>query len=140
MLKLTRTGLGLLTRQYRSVLRKCWLINVGLWQTVGDAVSKAVSVPAKLIASLMSGGTMDGEAFNVLDEILLNRLFERKLASLTAIGLGIAAATMPGEALAITPDEVMAEMNKSSAKTHVEWTSHATSGTQGYDSNTHTGV
>ena len=100
MLRLTRTGLGLLTRQYRSVLKKCWLINVGLWHTMGDAVSRAVSVPARLIASLMSGGTMNGESFSVLDEILLNRLFERKLASLTAIGLGIAAATMPGEALA----------------------------------------
>ena len=29
MLKLTKTGIGLLTRQYRSVLKKCWLINVG---------------------------------------------------------------------------------------------------------------
>ena len=48
MLKLTRTGIGLLTRQYRSVLHKCWLINVGLWQAMGDAVSKAVSVPARL--------------------------------------------------------------------------------------------
>ena len=102
MLRLTRTGLGLLTRQYRSVLRKCWLINVGLWQTMGDAVSKAVSVPARLIASLFSGGTMNGESFSVLDEILLNRLFERKLATLTAIGLGIAAATMPSTAAAET--------------------------------------
>ena len=31
MLKLTKTGIGLLTRQYRSVLRKCWMINVGLF-------------------------------------------------------------------------------------------------------------
>ncbi len=31
MLRLTRTGIGLLTRQYRSVLKKCWLINVGLF-------------------------------------------------------------------------------------------------------------
>ncbi len=30
-MKYTRTALGLLTRQYRSVLRKCWLINVGLF-------------------------------------------------------------------------------------------------------------
>ena len=31
MLKLTKTGIGLLTRQYRSVLKKCWAINVGLF-------------------------------------------------------------------------------------------------------------
>ena len=31
MLKLTKTGIGLLTRQYRSVLKKCWLINVGVF-------------------------------------------------------------------------------------------------------------
>ena len=31
MLKLTKPGVGLLTRQYRSVLRKCWMINVGLF-------------------------------------------------------------------------------------------------------------
>ncbi|MBR3676291.1 MAG: hypothetical protein IKN71_04065, partial [Alphaproteobacteria bacterium] len=31
MLKLTRTGIGLLTRQYRSVLHKCFLINFGLF-------------------------------------------------------------------------------------------------------------
>ena len=98
MLKLTRTGIGLLTRQYRSVLHKCWLINVGLWQAMGDAVSKAVSVPARLVASLLSGGALNGEAFNVLDEILLSRLFERKLTSLTAIGLVVAAATMPSKA------------------------------------------
>ena len=31
MLKLTKTGIGLLTRQYRSVLKKCWLLNIGLF-------------------------------------------------------------------------------------------------------------
>ena len=30
MLKLTKTGIGLLTKQYRSVLRKCFLLNLGL--------------------------------------------------------------------------------------------------------------
>ena len=30
MLKLTKTGIGLLTRQYRSVLKKCFLINLGI--------------------------------------------------------------------------------------------------------------
>ena len=31
MLKLTKTGIGLLTKQYRSVLRKCVLLNLGLF-------------------------------------------------------------------------------------------------------------
>ena len=31
MLKLTKTGIGLLTKQYRSVLRKCLLLNLGLF-------------------------------------------------------------------------------------------------------------
>ena len=31
MLKLTKTGIGLLTRQYRSVLKKCLLINLGVF-------------------------------------------------------------------------------------------------------------
>ena len=30
MLKLTKTGIGLLTKQYRSVLKKCLLLNLGL--------------------------------------------------------------------------------------------------------------
>ena len=30
MLKLTKTGIGLLTKQYRSVLRKCLLLNLGI--------------------------------------------------------------------------------------------------------------
>ena len=33
MLKLTKTGIGLLTKQYRSVLRKCILYNLGLFAT-----------------------------------------------------------------------------------------------------------
>ena len=31
MLKLTKTGIGLLTRQYRAVLKKCFLINLGIF-------------------------------------------------------------------------------------------------------------
>ena len=33
MLKLTKTGIGLLTKQYRSVLRKCLLLNFGVFIT-----------------------------------------------------------------------------------------------------------
>ncbi|MBO6288714.1 MAG: hypothetical protein J6N45_00115, partial [Alphaproteobacteria bacterium] len=42
MLKLTKTGIGLLTRQYRSVLKKCWAINVGVFALGAMA---ATSVP-----------------------------------------------------------------------------------------------
>ena len=35
MLKLTKTGIGLLTRQYRSVLKKCLLINLGVFTLGG---------------------------------------------------------------------------------------------------------
>ncbi len=46
MLKLTKTGIGLLTRLYRSVLHKCWAINVGIFAlgavvTVSDAEAAA---------------------------------------------------------------------------------------------------
>ena len=34
MLKLTKTGIGLLTKQYRSVLRKCLLLNLGLFSSL----------------------------------------------------------------------------------------------------------
>ena len=39
MLKLTKTGIGLLTRQYRSVLKKCWAINVGIFGLMGKAAA-----------------------------------------------------------------------------------------------------
>ena len=41
MLKLTRTGIGLLTRQYRSVLKKCFLINAGLFLALAPNVANA---------------------------------------------------------------------------------------------------
>ena len=41
MLKLTKTGVGLLTRQYRSVLKKCWAINVGLFAIMFSNIQHA---------------------------------------------------------------------------------------------------
>ena len=41
MLKLTKTGIGLLTRQYRSVLKKCWAINVGLFAIMFSNIQHA---------------------------------------------------------------------------------------------------
>ena len=43
MLKLTRTAIGLLTAQYRSVLRKCWAINVGIFGAMKQAAAGAGS-------------------------------------------------------------------------------------------------
>ena len=43
MLRLTKTAIGLLTRQYRSVLKKCWLINTGLF-ALGAAFAPAEAV------------------------------------------------------------------------------------------------
>ena len=42
-MKLSKTGIGLLTRQYRAVLKKCLLINLGLW-TLGATL--ATTTPA----------------------------------------------------------------------------------------------
>ena len=44
MLKLTKTGIGLLTKQYRSVLRKCLLLNLGFITLVtSNSLSSAPS-------------------------------------------------------------------------------------------------
>ncbi len=42
MMRLTRTGIGLLTAQYRSVLKKCALINAGLFFALAPSVAEAV--------------------------------------------------------------------------------------------------
>ena len=43
MMKLSKTGIGLLTNQYRSVLRKCALINAGLFLALAPVEANAVS-------------------------------------------------------------------------------------------------
>ena len=48
MLKLTRTGIGLLTRQYRSVLHKCWLMNVGLFALGAATITAPASAQAEV--------------------------------------------------------------------------------------------
>ena len=50
MLKLTKTGIGLLTRQYRSVLHKCFLINVGLFALGAASVMVPSEAGAEVIA------------------------------------------------------------------------------------------
>ena len=49
MIKLTKTGLGLLTAQYRSVLKKCRLINLGLFA----AAAMSIMIPNKAEATIV---------------------------------------------------------------------------------------
>ena len=58
MLKLTKTGIGLLTRQYRSVLKKCWAINVGIFAlgAVAATVMATTILPSDAYAD-ETGGT-----------------------------------------------------------------------------------
>ena len=44
MLKLTKTGIGLLTKQYRSVLRKCFFLNLGLFIFTSLLVTMAPNI------------------------------------------------------------------------------------------------
>ena len=53
-MKLTKTGIGLLTRQYRSVLHKCFLINAGVFGLMAKTLR----------------GTLNAAAFNVADGLL----------------------------------------------------------------------
>ena len=54
MLRLTRTAVGLLTAQYRSVLKKCWAINVGVFGLMGKAAASVAKGAADTI-----GGTLN---------------------------------------------------------------------------------
>jgi hypothetical protein len=95
MLKLTRTGIGLLTAQYRSVLRKCWAINVGLFAL--GATTLAVSTLAPTDA-YSADAIYDN--INVDSLTLKNGTKSRKL-SLDSLGnfeIGVGQdAMMPGE-------------------------------------------
>ena len=53
-MKLTKTGIGLLTRLYRSVLKKCFLINAGVFGLMAKTLR----------------GTLNAAAFNVADGLL----------------------------------------------------------------------
>ena len=64
MLKLTKTGIGLLTRQYRSVLKKCWAINVGIWRTTEDIISKTRKMMAYMLGLLDSLLNIKSNAFD----------------------------------------------------------------------------
>ena len=62
MLRLTRTAIGLLTAQYRSVLRKCWAINVGIFAL--GAVAATTVLPSEAEAKSGSGDILGGALVN----------------------------------------------------------------------------
>ena len=53
-MKLSKTGIGLLTRQYRSVLHKCFLINIGAWNWVMRTTATGVATAALAGAAVMA--------------------------------------------------------------------------------------
>ena len=100
MLRLTRTAIGLLTAQYRSVLRKCWAINVGVFGLMGKAVASVAKGAADTI-----GGTLNGYGINVmaymlslLDSLLniKSNAFDEQSAKATATKLPFGAPTVAG--------------------------------------------
>ena len=64
MMKLTRTAIGLLTAQYRSVLRKCMLINLGLF-ALGAAI---VAAPSDVYATGSQHVVPSGTTVDKIDE------------------------------------------------------------------------
>ena len=64
MLRLTRTAIGLLTAQYRSVLRKCWAINVGVFALatiVATVPSQAEAMTADEMLAILRNTTTSSE-------------------------------------------------------------------------------
>ena len=60
MLKLTKTGIGLLTRQYRSVLKKCWLINLGVFA----ATAFLTTITPKIVYAERDGNNTERWSYN----------------------------------------------------------------------------
>ena len=82
MLKLTKTGIGLLTKQYRSVLRKCLLLNLGLLSiptfAYADIVNEIVvydgqgNAAAQLESDSNSGGLILYGAANEIARLVVH--------------------------------------------------------------------
>ena len=71
-MKYTRNALGLLNAQYRSVLKKCLLINLGLF-ALGAGVSTAAAVTLSptldsLKAEAQKPGAVSSEAYTPPDQ------------------------------------------------------------------------
>ena len=74
MLRLTRTAIGLLTAQYRSVLKKCWAINVGVFSLMG----KAAASVSKGVADTI-GGALSAFGVNIVDVLSMMRSLDSML-------------------------------------------------------------
>ncbi|MBQ7632957.1 MAG: hypothetical protein IJS88_02430, partial [Alphaproteobacteria bacterium] len=85
MLKLSETGIGLLTRQYRSVLKKCFLINVGLFAL---GVAMAPEAKAATGCSNLTSSSSLTDVINCLkgDRIALGAMSTASDSWTTALG------------------------------------------------------
>ena len=63
-MKLTKTGIGLLTRLYRSVLKKCFLINAGLFFALAPSAADATALPRQVINSGQTVNSISGSFSN----------------------------------------------------------------------------
>ena len=57
MLRLTRTAIGLLTAQYRSVLKKCWLLNIGLFALSAVFLPRDANAEFGFLNRVITGGS-----------------------------------------------------------------------------------
>ncbi|MBR1826036.1 MAG: hypothetical protein IJ770_05570, partial [Alphaproteobacteria bacterium] len=102
MLKLTKTGIGLLTRQYRSVLRKCWEINVGLWNWAMNTATGAASAVGGAMSALWGSSKNSAKEFSELIAALLkcnflnDAMILKNIANIFAIS-----AKMPAKLLSL---------------------------------------
>ena len=102
MLKLTKTGIGLLTRQYRSVLRKCWEINVGLWNWAMNTATGAASAVGGAMNALWGSSKNSAKEFSELIAALLkcnflnDAMILKNIANIFAIS-----AKMPAKLLSL---------------------------------------
>ena len=89
MLKLTKTGIGLLTRQYRSVLKKCWFINVGLFALSAVFLPRDASAEFGFLDQVITGS----RGWGVLSRGGYSNYFEYYSSN----GASFAMAEKPGE-------------------------------------------
>ena len=115
MLKLTKTGIGLLTRQYRSVLHKCFLINLGLWgwvmnvagaasdvaKNMANTFGEMANVPLALLKRGFDGtfSIFGSKLENVMDDSRRKRTFTKVLTSSTALVTVLTAMITDAEAV-----------------------------------------
>ena len=109
MLRLTKTGLGLLTRQYRSVLRKCWLINVGLFALGATAVMTPSEAGAATADELVPG--VKASVFDEMKAYIADSGHGKYNLSTTK-GTNTHSVVIGGTTYYYTPNEKNADMQK----------------------------